>query len=142
MHDCARHYEHHRTRGGRLKLPAGGGRTSEEIYPRRNPRLYQSTGAQMKTGTQAYTVRANRGRARIWIEGARLERAGFTSGARFTVENKGDRITLKPAADGRKVSGKAGRPIIDITGANCAPFITGDAVAITYRANAITIKGL
>jgi hypothetical protein len=96
----------------------------------------------MKPGTQAYTVRANRGSARIWIEGARLERAGFISGARFTVENKGDRITLKPAADGRKVSGKIGRPIIDITGANCAPFITGDAVAITYRANAITIKGL
>lgn len=90
---------------------------------------------------QDYTVRANRGRPRIWIEGARLERAGFTAGCHFTITAKGDRITIKPAPHGRKVSGKAGRPIIDITGANCAPFITGDSVAITYRSNGITIKG-
>lgn len=91
---------------------------------------------------QEYTVRANRQRPRIWIEGARLERAGFTPGTRYMITTKSDRISIKRiAAGGRKVSGKPGRPIIDITGANCAPFITGDPVAITYRSNAITIKG-
>lgn len=96
----------------------------------------------MKTAVQEYIVRSNRGRARIWLEGARLERAGFTAGTKFTLQNRGEKIVLKPADDGRKVSGKAGRPIIDITGANCAPFGTGDSVAITYRSNGITIKGI
>ncbi len=89
---------------------------------------------------QQYTVRSNRGRARIWIEGARLERAGFTAGAHYTISTKAGVMSLRLSDDGRKVSGKAGRPIIDITGANCAPFITGDSVAINYRSNGITIK--
>ena len=97
----------------------------------------------MSMGTQPYIVRSNRGRSRIWIEGARLERAGFTAGTRFKLTAESDRLTIKKiAAGGRKVSGKPGRPIIDITGANCAPFISGDSVAINYRSNGITIQGV
>jgi len=91
--------------------------------------------------TQEYVVRANRGRARVWIEGARLIAAGFTVGARFCIGSHDDGalvIILTPEGS-RKVSGKGARPIIDLAGKSCAPFETGDAVKITYKKGAIVI---
>lgn len=90
---------------------------------------------------QKYTVRANRERARIWIEGGRLTRAGFIHGARFDVNQKGRKLVLSLAGDdgARKVSGTGDRPIIDLVGKSCEPFATGDSVAITYREGSIVI---
>ena len=34
---------------------------------------------------QEYTIRANRGRPRIWLEGKRLVEAGYERGVRFNV---------------------------------------------------------
>lgn len=91
--------------------------------------------------TQLYTVRANRGRARIWIEGARLAGAGFTHGARYNVMATANIIGLVLAEDGaRKVAGAAARPIIDMSGRSCAPFVTGDDVEITYQNGTIIIE--
>ena len=90
---------------------------------------------------QHYTVRSNRQRQRIWIEGARLLSAGFTYHMPYVVEIVGNSLVLKRCAQGaRKVTGAPARPIIDITGKSCAPFDTGDAVEITYMAGVIMIS--
>ena len=91
--------------------------------------------------TQLYTVRSNRNRARIWIEGARLSAAGFTHGARYNVMATANILALTLADDGaRKVAGAAARPIIDMSGRSCQPFDTGDDVSITYQQGIITIE--
>lgn len=91
--------------------------------------------------TQLYTVRANKGRARIWIEGARLASAGFTHHATYNVTAANSATILSLAGDGkRKVSGAPARPIIDLCGKSCAPFETGDDVEITYKQGTIIIE--
>ena len=95
---------------------------------------------------QHYTVRSNRQRPRIWIEGARLLSAGFTHHMPYTVEIVRDSLHLIRCAKGarkgarRKVAGAPARPIIDITGKSCAPFKTGDAVEIHYIDGVIIIS--
>lgn len=90
---------------------------------------------------QIYTVRSNRNRARIWIEGARLTGAGFTHGARYNVMATANILALVLADDGaRKVAGAAARPIIDMSGGSCQPFTTGDDVEITYQQGTIVIE--
>jgi hypothetical protein len=94
---------------------------------------------------QHYTVRSNRQRPRIWIEGARLLSAGFTHHMPYVVEIVGNSLVLKRCAKGarkgaRKVAGAPARPIIDITGKSCAPFETGDAVEILYVDGVIMIS--
>jgi hypothetical protein len=94
---------------------------------------------------QHYTVRSNRQRPRIWIEGARLLSAGFTHHTPYVVEIVGNSLVLKRCAKGapkgaRKVAGAPARPIIDITGKSCAPFETGDAVWILYVDGLIVIS--
>jgi DNA (cytosine-5)-methyltransferase 1 len=89
---------------------------------------------------QQYTVRANRGKPRIWIEGKRLEHAGLSVGDQFdTLRAVGQLVINKRANGARKVSGKGERPIIDLSGASCAPFSTGDAVAIEYHPNGVIV---
>ena len=93
---------------------------------------------------QKYTVRANKGRARIWIEGARLLAAGFKRGdiymAAPTPDNGALYLALvddpeayQGAGKLKKVSGKGERPVIDLSGSGCGPFSTGDEVVITYK---------
>lgn len=88
-------------------------------------------------------------RSRIWIEGARLVRQGFTVGRRFDVtvatnsETGATTLYLTVEEDGaRKVSGKGDKPIIDITG-ECVRgwFPDTSAVAVTYGMGVITIQG-
>jgi len=94
--------------------------------------------------TQSYTVRANKGRARIWLEGKRLTAAGFAVGARFSPEVIEGALVLRLDPNGsRRVSGKGERPIIDMSGGSCDPFITGDAVQVDYIADhSIVITGV
>lgn len=92
--------------------------------------------------TQRYTVRANRGRPRIWLEGRRLTAAGFTPGRRYAQVYNTNTMTLTLAAGtagDRKVSGKGDKPIIDLSGTGCGLFETGDAVLVTYRPGVILI---
>jgi len=89
---------------------------------------------------QEYTVRANRGRPRIWLEGKRLAAAGFERGVRFdltlgTKRYGGLLLYLNEDGSGkRKVSGKGDRPIVDIVGAEIqrCGLQSGDDVVITY----------
>lgn len=99
---------------------------------------------------QEYTVRANRGRPRIWLEGKRLAAAGFERGVRFDVTLGTKRyggLLLELNEDGsgkRKVSGKGDRPIVDIVGADIqrCGLQSGDDVVITYdcEVNEILIR--
>jgi len=89
---------------------------------------------------QEYTIRANRGRPRIWLEGKRLAAAGFERGVRFdltlgTKRYGGLLLYLNEDGSGkRKVSGKGDRPIVDIVGAEIqrCGLQSGDDVVITY----------
>ncbi len=59
----------------------------------------------------------NKGRPRIWLEGAILTECGFNHGDRFNVSNKPDKMIIKRDPIGeRKIAGNADRPIIDMTG--------------------------
>jgi len=107
-----------------------------------------------KSEIQEYTVRENRGKPRIWLEGKRLEFAGFECGGRFEIgiEFVGgvEALVLVALPHGvgllsdraRKVSGKNHRPIIDLSGGSCKPFNTGDKVKVLYSNDGvIVIKG-
>jgi hypothetical protein len=99
-----------------------------------------------KVQTQFYTVRANRGKPRIWLEGKRLTFAGFECGGRFEmgidyIAGKEALVLMATPEGSRKVSGKNHRAIIDICGDSCKPFKTGDVVKIDYTNDGlITIK--
>lgn len=96
--------------------------------------------ADSRSIVQQYTVRANRGKPRIWIEGKRLIYAGLSVGDQFDmVRALGQLVINKRASGARKVSGKGERPIIDLIGVSCAPFNTGDAVAIEYHVDGVVI---
>lgn len=98
------------------------------------------TTQQKGPAVQQYTVRANRGKPRIWIEGKRLTDAGLSVGDRFDMIRALGQLMIQKRANGaRKVSGKGERPIIDLSGASCDPFTTGDAVAIEYKPNGVIV---
>lgn len=55
--------------------------------------------------------------ARIWIEGTRLEQAGFSKGSEYALDDQGNKLTLRLTQGvGRKVSARRGLPIIDLVG--------------------------
>jgi hypothetical protein len=90
---------------------------------------------------QDYTVRANKGKARIWIEGKRLVAAGFTRGQLYNITRHHWGLELVLADDGsRKVCGKGERPLIDLSGSGCDPCRTGDQVDIHYGVGIIAIN--
>jgi DNA (cytosine-5)-methyltransferase 1 len=85
---------------------------------------------------QYYTIRENRGRPRIWLEGKRLTAMGISRGDRFITHKVEDGVNIEINPDGRrKVSGKGDRPIIDIVGKdiNHWGFDIGDDVKIIYN---------
>lgn len=96
------------------------------------------------------TTRAGE-RSRIWIEGNRLIAHGFFCTAQVQRIWSDDSLVLKliddvafaalPVAERGTVSGKDGKPIIDITGARVTEtFGSGTHVAVTYRQGRITIR--
>lgn len=55
--------------------------------------------------------------SRIWMEGVRLEQAGFTQGTEYSINQADNHLTLTLEQNsGRKVSSRRGKPIIDIVG--------------------------
>jgi len=86
-------------------------------------------------------VGKNRDKARIWMEGTPLVNSGWMHGDRYNVQNQesGVLVLVKSADGKRKVSGKAERPVIDISSADRYGFSVGDSVSITYNGALITI---
>lgn len=94
----------------------------------------------MNTATRK--IGKNKGKARLWIEGAYLIESGFNHGARFDIETVPGEITYTLHAEGkRKVAGNPARPIIDTLGKalETAGFETGDVVTLEKSGNVITI---
>lgn len=87
----------------------------------------------------------NRGKPRLWIEGAHLTAAGFKPGDLFALDING--LTISIALDGnrnlptRKVSGKGDKPIIDISGRSLHAIGTAASVTLTYLPGSGIISG-
>lgn len=97
-------------------------------------------------------------RSRVWLEGDRLKRAGFTAGKHYTAQwlpatlilrAVGSESAARDYAEGRedaievrKVSGKEGKPIIDIVGARVFETFGARAerVRVSYADGVITIR--
>ena len=98
---------------------------------------------------QNYTIRPKTrkgvSKPHFWIEGKRLEAAGFVAGARYnTITSHGGFMLVLDSDGKKKVSGGAGRPIIDIVGRDLTKSLLriGDDVLITYANNSITVEAL
>src|SRR3546814_16871034 len=89
-----------------------------------------------------------RGTARIWLEGRRLERAGFVPAARYEIslDETTRTITLSLAANGermvsRKVRGDTELPVIDIANGKLLESFDGlESVKIRFEDGAVVIS--
>src|SRR3546814_18704956 len=86
-----------------------------------------------------------RGTARIWLEGRRLERAGFVPAARYEIslDETTRTITLSLAANGermvsRKVRGDTELPVIDL--ANGKPLESFDGLESVHKIARATLR--
>lgn len=81
-------------------------------------------------------IGANKGRPRLWLEGARLTAAGFKRGQSITVLTGPGSLVIRVDAKfgARTVSGKAEKPIIDILGRTIeqAGLKAGDKVDVVF----------
>lgn len=100
----------------------------------------------MFIASESRKVGLNKGSPRIWIEGKKLDAAGFMANARYNVDVSAKSITLTLADDGkRKVSGKTispeyRHPIIDLHASYLAEFVSaGMMVNIEYHTGKIVI---
>jgi hypothetical protein len=81
--------------------------------------------------TTERNIGRNKGKPRLWIEGAALEQAGLPHGSAWVLVSHLTgldiaRVDAEPGStlDGRrvrKIAGTASRPVIDIAGASLAP---------------------
>lgn len=91
-----------------------------------------------------HMIGRNRGALRLWLEGKRLADSGFAQGASFHLVSLPGKMCLSTfvSADDkpRRISGKAGKPIIDITGRDVAKaFPDGGKVLVTYHTGFIEV---
>jgi DNA (cytosine-5)-methyltransferase 1 len=105
-----------------------------------------------------YKIGVNKGRRRIWIDGAKLANAGFTGGVVYdcivrrgeiacVIPEPGDRAPTAPLPEGttirqRKVTGRPdGKPIIDLLGRDVDhAFPDGDHIKVKFEQGRITIR--
>jgi len=101
----------------------------------------------MTTTTITRKIGQNRGKPRLWIEGAALENAGFPHGTEWTLVVDGDTLLIvKGTVAGirtRKIAGKPGRPVVDIVGKALGPVAGCDSVTLTIKPGAglIVVEG-
>lgn len=94
-------------------------------------------------GTKEYKTRigSNRGKPRVWLQGALLKEAGFKNGMKFTAMITVGELCIVLDKDGKRhVSGKPGIPIIDIATAqllDVGPI--GTPLAIRIEQGALTL---
>ena len=75
----------------------------------------------------------NRGKPRIWLEGKILTVNHIHHGMRFNVINSPNSIVIVIKADGkRKIAGKPGRPIIDMS--------AGTITASEFVSNLVSVE--
>lgn len=85
--------------------------------------------------TKTYTrkIGQNRGKPRLWLEGAILLDSGFHHGCSWELTKLGDGLLLVAGKRGKRhIAGTPDRPIIDInSGAALAGFQVGEVVVLT-----------
>lgn len=85
-------------------------------------------------------IGSNRGKPRLWLEGAILQQAGFTHSTRWTLTTSEDRLDLKVDPDGkRKVSGRPDRPVIDMAGGSLGTLGAAEVVVIWQEPGHLTV---
>ena len=87
----------------------------------------------------------NKGKRRLWIEGAVLNTHGFTHGKRFNVETSANMLVITTSLDGkRKIAGKPGREIIDMSAKTITDAFadTVKIVSIECSKNRLVIRGV
>ena len=98
----------------------------------------------MDTITGTTVVKQTKRNLRIWIEGSRLEKAGFTWHTPYLRTMEPGKITLTLGDSPLKVAGrKRGEkeiPIIDISLANMEGFTAGETVTTTFTPGKIVIQ--
>lgn len=92
----------------------------------------------------APTVKLNRGKPRIWLEGQRLARGAFTPATQYKVTFKNGTVTLHACKDGdRKVSAYKDKPIIDLNSKEVGEwFPVGTKLRAVVRRGKIVIRRL
>lgn len=90
----------------------------------------------------APTVKLNRGKPRIWLEGQRLARGAFVKATTYTVKFKNGEVILKACKNGeRKVSAYMGKPIIDLNSKEVGSwFPVGTKLKAVVRRGRIVIR--
>ncbi|MCU9840523.1 hypothetical protein OEZ49_22500 [Ruegeria sp. WL0004] len=80
-------------------------------------------------------IGSNRGKPRLWIEGAHLTAAGLLHGTRWTLTKTDSGLTIAADPEGkRRIAGKPGRPIIDInSAAMLGPLADAETVVVAYE---------
>jgi len=97
---------------------------------------------------QAYVVKKigeNRGIPRLWLEGQRPVRAGFTPGARYRIVHEDHSLVLKVSESGpRTVTPRGdGKVVIDLNSREAlAPVVEYKVVRIIFRKNSIHVLPL
>lgn len=87
--------------------------------------------------TVSRKIGSNRGKPRLWLEGAILIAAGFKPGDRWTLKVNGAALHIVRDPQGkRKIAGKGDKPIVDITGASLGDEI-GRAERVAVHANSL-----
>ena len=88
----------------------------------------------------------NKGKRRLWLEGAILTDNGINHGMRWNIISNGDNhIIVEIAENGkRKIAGKPARPIIDIAGKTITDAFadTIERVSIARISGGIIITGI
>ena len=76
----------------------------------------------------------NKGKRRIWLEGKVLTNAGINHGDRFDIAYGYNQlaININPAGS-RKISGKIGREVIDMTAATITDAFADHIAAVTVK---------
>lgn len=105
------------------------------------------------TRTQDYRVAdvkvgSNKGAPRVWLEGRRLERAGFTAGSHYDLVVGDSRVTLRVADNGARIVStkrrkEADLPVIDLNSKDSLSVFDGlDRVRVVIRENEIHLLPL
>lgn len=83
-------------------------------------------------------------RSRVWIEGKRLDAAGFKVGTTYSKKFNKRTIVLTLDGEGKlKVSQRGLTPIIDLSGKKIREFFEAyDEVEVTFKEGTITYKGV
>lgn len=96
--------------------------------------------------TATYKIGLNKGKRRLWIDGARLKAAGFIGGSQYRCDCRPGAIDMALNTDKpgrlRKVTGRPdGKPIVDLLGADVElAFPTASHVLVSFGQGRIRVR--